>query len=210
MTDIVVYGIEMSTYVWTTRLVLEEKGLSYTLEKVDWRSDAYRSLHPFNKMPAFRYGGVQLFETAAITAYLEEVFPDPPLQPADAAGRARMNQWIGAFGEYFYADIIRGVVLEYAFPASPDGKPNREKIDAALPNVERDLAIAESLLSDKPWLIGKLMTRADLFLAPMIHYLMIVPESPALMKGKDHLRRWFDTIRERPSFKTTIPASSKS
>ncbi len=207
MTDIVVYGIPQSTYVWTTRMVLEEKGVAYSLEIPDWRSDAYREHHPFNKMPAFRHGAVKLFEAPAITAYLEEVFPEPALQPADAAGRARMSQWISAFGDYFYTELIRHIVLEYVFPSAEGGKPDRTKIDAALPAVDRQLDVVDSLLSDKPWLIGKLLTRADLFLAPMIHYLRQTPEGSKLMEGREHLNRWYDAIRQRPSFTSTTPPS---
>jgi glutathione S-transferase len=36
-----------------------------------------------------------LYETNAIAAYIDDVFPGPKLTPTDPRKRAKMNQWIG-------------------------------------------------------------------------------------------------------------------
>lgn len=66
MTDVVIYGFAQSSYVRTTRLVCEEKGVAYELAPVEFGSPAHLELHPFGKIPAFRHGDLVLHETSAI------------------------------------------------------------------------------------------------------------------------------------------------
>jgi glutathione S-transferase len=47
--------------------------------------------HPFGRVPALKHGDFMLYETNAIAAYVDEVFPGPRLTPDDARKRARMN-----------------------------------------------------------------------------------------------------------------------
>src|SRR5262249_12100896 len=89
MASPVVYGHAYSTYTRTARLVLEEKGIEYELEEVDilqgaGQSPAHLARQPFGKVPAFEHDGFRLYETIAITRYIDEAFPGPKLQPADA------------------------------------------------------------------------------------------------------------------------------
>lgn len=92
MADVIVHGVAPSTYTRTVRLACEEKGVSHRLEPVEFGSDRLRSLHPFSKIPILEHGKVRVFETLAITRYVDEAFKGPALQPADARGRAVMDQ----------------------------------------------------------------------------------------------------------------------
>jgi maleylacetoacetate isomerase len=56
------------------------------------RAEAYRKLNPQMALPALvTDDGAVLFQSLAIIDYLEETYPDPPLLPADALGRARVR-----------------------------------------------------------------------------------------------------------------------
>ena len=56
------------------------------------RADAYRKVNPQMALPALVIDdGTVLFQSLAIIDYLDEIFPDPPLLPADALGRARVR-----------------------------------------------------------------------------------------------------------------------
>jgi maleylacetoacetate isomerase len=55
-------------------------------------ADAYRRLNPQMALPALiEDDGTVLFQSLAILEYLEEKYPEPPLLPADALGRARVR-----------------------------------------------------------------------------------------------------------------------
>ncbi len=92
MTDIVIHGLAPRTYTRTARLACEEKGVPHRLEPIEFGSARHLALHPFGKIPILEHGDVRVFETLAITRYVDEAFKGPALQPADAKGPAVMTQ----------------------------------------------------------------------------------------------------------------------
>ncbi len=207
MSDIVVYGFAPSTFVRTARLALEEKGVDYELETVEFGSDSLLKLHPFGKIPAFRHGAVRLFETSAITRYVDETFDGPTLQPSDAFARARMNQWISAYNDYYVSLLGRVLIMERIVAPMQGRETDQARIDEALPEIEVRLGVLEGELGDgRPYIVGEELTLADLFFAPPIAYLRMTPESERLLANRPAIGRWFDTVSARPSFAATQPS----
>ena len=88
--EVTVFGARYSVYVRAVLMALETKGVTYQLEPFDIFAadadrEAYRELHPFLKIPAFRHGDFILYEAAAINRYVDEAFIGPALQPVAAA-----------------------------------------------------------------------------------------------------------------------------
>lgn len=84
MANPIVYGPALSTYVWSARLALAEKGVTHELVEVPLgahREEPHLSRHPFAKVPAFEHDGFTLYETQAIMRYVDERFAGTPLQP---------------------------------------------------------------------------------------------------------------------------------
>lgn len=82
------------------RIALHLKGLDYDylpvhLVRGEQRQPAYRALSPDGLVPLLDLDGVpesaQLSQSMAIIEYLDEVYPLPPLMPADPLGRARVR-----------------------------------------------------------------------------------------------------------------------
>src|SRR3954467_2211349 len=110
----IVYGPAGSTYVWSVRLALAEKGVAHELVDVPLgahREEPYLSRHPFAKMPSFEHDGFALYETQAILRYIDEGFPVSPLQPTDLHEFARMNQIMGIVDAYAWRAIAVGIVF---------------------------------------------------------------------------------------------------
>lgn len=104
MSDPIVYGFPRSTFVNIVRLILTHKGVSYKfqdLEPVMGKAD-HLALHPFNRVPILQHDELTIYETSAITAYVDEAFAGASLTPKDIEARARMNQWISAVNSYYY------------------------------------------------------------------------------------------------------------
>src|SRR6185436_3690343 len=57
----------------------------------DLRSPEYLKIYPLGKTPALEVDGEIIGESEVINEFLEEVFPEPPLLPRDAKGRARVR-----------------------------------------------------------------------------------------------------------------------
>ena len=205
MSDVVVYGFPQSTYVRTARMCLQEKGVDYDLAPVDLGTDDYRALHPFGRVPAFRHDDVHLYETVAIARYVDGAFDGPALAPADVADAARMSQWISVVIDYVYPTLIRKVVLERFAPAIRGRDADEAVIAAALPQVEYQFGVFDAALAGPAMLAGGEATIADYFLAPILFYAAITPDTAALVEARPNLTRWHAAMAERASYRDTIP-----
>jgi Glutathione S-transferase, N-terminal domain len=83
MAEITVFGFPHSSFVHIARLVLTHKEMPYTFHDLepDMGSPKHLALHPFDRVPILQHDDFVLYETSAIVAYLEEMFPKPSLQP---------------------------------------------------------------------------------------------------------------------------------
>src|SRR6478672_13056956 len=163
MSDLVVYGFPRSTFVNIVRMVLTYKDVPYRFHDLEpeMGKPKHLALHPFDRVPILRHGDFMLYETSAIVAYIEELFPTPALQPDTPQGRARMNQWISAVNSYYYPYMIYHVGHERnVFPRL--GIPSDENVVAhALPKIEVGLQVAERQLSHgQDFLLGGELTIA--------------------------------------------------
>lgn len=204
----IVFGAPYSVYVRAVRLALEEKGVRYDLVPIDiFASDGvppeYKARHPFGKIPAFEHGGFRLYETGAITRYVDGAFSGPRLQPAEPHGRARMNQVISILDSYAYRTLVWDIYVErVARPAS--GKAADEaKIKAALPKAEVCLSALSELMDAASWLAGPSISLADLHAAPMFALFRLAPEGAHLLAREHPLQNWWDRVSARPSFLRT-------
>ena len=207
----VVYGPAYSTYARTARLALEEKGVEYKLEAVDilqgaGQSPAHLARQPFGKVPAFEHEGLSLYETAAITRYVDEAFPGPKLQPADPKRRARMVQIISINDSYGYPNFIGKVVWQRGVVPLLGGTPDEKIVAEAMPMVEKTVAALEALVdSSGPFLCGPEISLADLHLAPVMAYFSGTPEGQKALAKAPRLSRWWQSISTRPSVVKTQP-----
>ena len=150
--NVAVYGAPYSIYTRIVRLALEVKGISYRLVEVDIfgadrGSPDYAARQPFGRIPAFEHDGFRLFESGAITRYVDEAFAGPPLQPREPRTRARMNQIISIMDAYAYRSMVWDVFVERVRVPVRGGQPDEAKIAAALPVARQ---VLESL-GDQSW-----------------------------------------------------------
>jgi glutathione S-transferase len=207
----VVYGPAYSTYVRSCRLALEEKGADYDLVEIDTlaggnRTPEHLARHPFGKVPAFEHDGLALYETDAIVRYVDEAFPGASLQPADAAGRARMAQAINIVGSYAYPAMIGQIVIQRVVMPMLGETPDEDAIAAAMPQAETAVAALEKLIDGNAYLAGDRVSLADLLLIPVYDYVAQVPEGQSILAKAPNLQRWWETVRSRPSVAKTRPA----
>jgi len=110
------HGYRPSVYTRVARLALTEKGVVYDQAEVNpFAPDppaGYLALHPFNRVPTLVHDGFVLYETGAITRYVDRAFAGPALQPADPRALARMDQIIGIVDAYAYWPLVRQVYVQ--------------------------------------------------------------------------------------------------
>lgn len=201
-----VYGIPQSTYVRTVRLLLEEAGAEYDLKPVDifngeTKSAEYLAKHPFGKVPTVELDGETIYETVAITPYLNTVFAGDKFMPSEPLHQARMRQIMAIIDGYLYAPAIVSIVIQRLIVPSQGGNADEEKIKNAIAPAQTALQAIESLAVGSPYLLGNELTLADFHLIPIFVYLSATPEFEQLMSQTPKLRTWWSKASELPSVK---------
>ena len=92
------YGFWRSLATYRVRVALALKGMqahevSVNLLQGTQHGDDYKAVNPQSVVPSLVIDedGAPLFQSLAILEYLEEKYPQPPLLPRDARGRARVR-----------------------------------------------------------------------------------------------------------------------
>jgi maleylpyruvate isomerase len=94
------YSYWRSSSAWRVRIGLGLKGLPFEITTVNLLAgeqfgEAHRARSPLSQIPVLEVEedgrALRLVQSMAILEWLDERFPDPPLLPADLAGRARVR-----------------------------------------------------------------------------------------------------------------------
>jgi len=211
MTNVTLFGFPRSTFVKVVGMILTARNVDYRFH--DTEDEMYlpvhRQRHPFGRVPALQHDDFMLYETNAIAAYVDEIFPGPKFTPDDPRQRARMNQWIGNLNWYFYPEMIYHVTHErLVYPEL--GIPGNDLIvQRALPKVTRALEVMEAELADgRPFIVGDSVTMADFFLLPTLFALSLAPEGKKLLPRFPGIVAWDNRMDALPSviaFNATLP-----
>ncbi len=93
------YSYFRSSAAYRVRIALNLKGLSYDYVPVHLLRDGgmqfaepFSSMNPQRLVPLLEDSGFQVSQSLAIIEYLDEKFPQIPLMPVSAEGRARVRQ----------------------------------------------------------------------------------------------------------------------
>lgn len=228
------YNAPHSTCSQKVRICLAEKGLSWTDRHVNLATKEqlapdYLALNPNGVVPTLVHDGTVVIDSSVICEYIDEVFPDPPLSPADPGERARMRAWM-RFVEEVPTVAVRYPSFNMAFlprfagldeqgfrAEQSDVRPLRkqfyrrmgpagfadEEIEAALENIAKTAQRMETYLAEGPWLMGEAFTLADIVVAPLMDRMADLGFAP-LWGGMPRVVDWVDRIKARPSFQTAF------
>lgn len=198
------FGADYSVYVRIARMTLLEKGVEHEVTPVDVFAaegipDWYRERHPFGRIPAFEHDGFRLFETAAIARYIDEAFPGPALQPADARGRATMGQIVGMLDSYAYRPMVWDVTVERFEAKIPD----EARIADGLDKAQTALQALSGIKTPGAFLCGATLSLADLHAAPILAYFAKAREGAAMLQSFPAIADWLAAMETRASFGAT-------
>lgn len=203
MNNITVYGMAQSVYTQIVLLVLEEKKVAYDFQETDIFSDQIVSkigkLNPFKKIPILVHDGFRLYETSAITRYIDETFPGVSLQPSDNKKRARMHQIIALLDAHAYTPMIWGLyVQQVSFPEQ--GKvSDLSVIEDALNNTSICLDALSDLMGECLYLSNSRLSLADLHAFPILYHLSLTGHGSTLLSNQPSINKWLKVMATRPS-----------
>ncbi len=203
------HGYEYSVYAWIARFALAEKGISYTWVEVNPFADPvpadYLAMHPFGRVPTLVSGDFVLFETGAITRYLDEAFVGPRLQPMVPEDRARVSQILSVVDSYAYWPLVRQVFAQGVIGPRLGRPTDQSAYSQGLAAAPRILNALDRLAGGGEFLVGDSLTLADIHLAPMIAYFIAAADGLALFQNHERLSAWWPAVSTRQAFIETTP-----
>ena len=206
MATLTVYGTPLSTYVRTVRLLLEEAGADYNLKDVgifngENEAAEYLAKNPFGKVPTLEVDGEIVYETVAITDYLDTVAANNKFSPSNPLHKARMRQIMAVIDSYLYSPAIRTIVIQRLIVPSQGGKTDEDAVKNSIAPAQKAAEAIESLAVGNPYLLGSELSIADFHLIPIFIYLSQTPEFDAITAQTPKIRTWWDKVSQLPSVK---------
>jgi len=206
MSTLILYGIPISTYVRTVRLLLEGASADYTLTGVnifngESQSADYLAKNPFGKVPTLEVDGELLYETNAIVEYLDAVVADRKFSPSEPLLQARMRQIMAIIDSYLYPAAISTIVIQRLIVPSQGGKTDEALVQSAIAPAQTAVGAIEALAVGSPYLLGSEIGIVDFYLIPIFVYLSKTPEFAAITAQAPKLRAWWDHASQLPAVK---------
>jgi glutathione S-transferase len=191
------------------RILLAEKGVPHETVQVDLRSgeqlsEAYRQINPQCTVPALRTDeGALLTDNAAITAYVEARFAQPPLLGSTPTEKAQIASWqwrIEFEGLMAIAEALRNSAPAMANRALP-GPQNYAQIpelaQRGLDRVQQFFVTLNEHLAGRDFIAADGFSLADITAVVAVDFARIVKVKPT--EQHPHLQRWRAAMALRPS-----------
>jgi glutathione S-transferase len=156
-----IYGTSMSRAgrcLWA----LEETGVTYEhipTAMADLKTPAHLKLNPNGRIPVIDDDGFVLWESIAINLFIAEKYGNQPLWPSTLYDRALTNQW--SYWAMTEVESSLVAILRNRMILPAEQRSEAAAVEA-IEKLKAPLAVIESHLSNREYLIGKEFTIADL------------------------------------------------
>ena len=236
-------SIELINHPYSTcsqkvRLCLHEKGIPFKNRWIDFRareqlSPEYLKLNPNGVVPTLVVDGLPVVDSSVIMEYLEDMYPETPLQPADPYGKARMRTWLRFIEEVptaairvpsFNAAFSRHYkdMTEEELEANAESRPLRTDfyrkmgaggfddatVQDSLDRLKMTLSRMDDALGTSHWLVGDQVTLADYCVVPTIDRMNDLGLG-YLIDDYPNVLRWWDQIKARAAYGQTFVEGSR-
>ena len=234
------YHALTSTCSQKVRMCLAEKRLDWVDRRVNLAANehltpAYLALNPNGVVPTLVHDGKVIIESGVINEYVDEVFPERPLRPADPAARAQMRVFCKIADEYGLpatriptwtrtkSEQIKGMsVKEFnkVVKETPlidhqlklralKGKGfTKKEFDEAYGKMDYVYDRCEAALASGPYLAGDMYTLADIAILPYAHAFKEV--RPELMTTRPRMQDWYERVMARPAVQAAYLPSEET
>ncbi|HUP67681.1 MAG TPA: glutathione S-transferase family protein [Sphingomicrobium sp.] len=178
------------------RWALEEAGLDYRVRLLGQERPAdYVKEQPFDQVPCFRDGIVDIFETGAIVQYIGE--KSEALLPSDPDGRFRAIQWTYAALNSVEPGVQHRVLLDAFYSDQEWAKLRKPSADEF---AKLKLKRLSDWLGEKQWLEGDRFTIGDLIMVTVLRLAV----RGGLLADTPNLDAYVKRGEARPAFKQAL------
>ena len=206
---IILYDCATAPSPRRARIFLTEKGVPFETVQIDLRSneqmgEAYRQINPQCTVPALRTDeGALLADNAAIAAYLEARYPEPPLLGRNPQDKAEIASWqwriefegLMAVAEGFRnsspATVNRALSGPVNYPQIPElGQRGMARVQQFFLTLNQQLAGHEFIAANQ-------FSIADITAVVVVDFARVLRLKPG--EALTHLLRWRAAMGERPA-----------
>jgi len=201
-------NIEITAFQWVpefaqglvrdlrVRWALEEAGLDYRVRLLgQQRPIEYLKDQPFDQVPCFTDGTVQIFETGAIVQYIGE--RSEALLSRDPQGKYRAIQWTYAALNSVEPGVQHRVLLDAFYGDQEWAKLRKPSADEF---ARLKLKRVSDRLADKHWLEGDRFTIGDLMMVTVLR----LANRGGLLADTPNLSDYVKRGEERPAFQQAL------
>ena len=206
---IILYDCATAPSPRRARIFLAEKGVAHETIQVDLKnseqlSSAYQKINPQCTVPALRTEeGTVLADNAAITAYLEARYPEPPLlgiTPNEKAQIASWNWRVEFEGLMAVAEALRNsapAMANRALPGQMDYPQIPELAQRGLARLQQFFGMLDERLADRNFIATDSFSVADITAVVAVDFARVVRIKPG--EQHPHLQRWRAAMAQRAS-----------
>ncbi|WP_418125490.1 glutathione S-transferase family protein [Variovorax sp. 160MFSha2.1] len=208
---IILYDCATAPSPRRARILLAEKGIAHETVQVDLvrgeqMGEAYRAINPQCTVPALRTDdedGLLLTDNAAIAAWVEARYPQPPLMgitPREKAEIASWNWRIEFEGLLAIAETLRNsspAMADRALPGPVNYAQIPELAQRGLARVQHFFDTLNERLAGRDFIATDRFSIADITAVVAVDFARVVRVKP----GEQHpeLLRWRAAMAQRPS-----------
>lgn len=186
------------------RIYLAEKGIEVPLVPVDMGALGHKEpdiakRNPLMRLPVLELGdGRILTESIAICRYFETLCPEPSLFGEGAYGEAEVEMWQRRMELHFMFPVAQA--FRHIHPAMKDWEVPQiaDWGEANKPKAIEFAALLNDELADRPFIAGNTISVADI--TGVIAMDFCKPARIAIPDDLVHFHRWYQAMRERPSY----------
>ena len=191
------------------RILLAEKAVPHETVQIDLRSGeqmaaAYRAINPQCTVPALRTeAGALLTDNAAIAAYIEARFPEPPLMGLTPEDKAEIASWqwrIEFEGLLAIAEAFRNgspAMVNRALSGPVDYPQIPALAERGIMRVQKFFATLNAQLADQPFVAANQFSIADITAVVAVDFARVIRIKPG--DEHPHVLRWRASMAERAS-----------
>lgn len=225
------YHSGLTTCSKQVRLCLREKEIPYKSHYIElWNYEnlnpEYLKLNPNGVVPTLIHDGEPIYNSFVITEYIEDLFPEKPLRPANLRDRAKMRLWTWTADDVHlattmitYANVLQDRVdddlsaedkaLMLASTPVPErrrrwtklstGGFTQEEMEASLEKCTHCMARMEEALTPGPWLAGESYSLADIHMLSIVHRFRELYPDLLTPETNPRVADWQDRMMARPA-----------
>lgn len=197
------FGTHTSPYVRKVRIVAMEKHMDveFITEGVMGEAPVVNQHNPLGKIPALVLDdGFNLFDSAVIVEYLDDISPVGHLIPDGGRERAQVKRW-----EAVADGLLDAGVLVFMERRRPENEQSPAWIEKQLGKIDRSFAFLSQELGKKSYCTGDSFSLADVAVGCALFWIEFRLPEVEWRSRYPNLNALAEKLMQRKSFLETIP-----